>query len=160
MPDREKAIKGLTAIQDEAYDRWVHRQYIEDPLITLIKENISDVLDLLREQEPMEPDIGQVADGVYAVCANCRYSLKLLLDANGPKVGGYLPKFCPECGRAVKWMPDRVKVIKALARHKETAVCNGCPYAGDDDTPQGNCPVYDDAITLLREDDSMEDDGK
>ena len=48
-------------------------------------------------------------------------------------------------------MPDREKVLKALEHHKETAVCNGCPYAGDDDTPQGNCPVYDDALALLRE---------
>lgn len=48
-------------------------------------------------------------------------------------------------------MPDREKVLKALEHHKETAVCNGCPYAGDDDTPQGNCPIYDDALALLRE---------
>ena len=46
-------------------------------------------------------------------------------------------------------MPDREKVLLALEHHKETMVCNGCPYAGDDDTPQGNCPVYDDAIALL-----------
>ena len=49
-------------------------------------------------------------------------------------------------------MPDREKVLNALEHHKETAVCNGCPYAEDKDTPQGNCPVYDDAIALLRED--------
>ena len=48
-------------------------------------------------------------------------------------------------------MPDMEKVLKALEHHKETAVCNGCPYAGDDDTPQGNCPVYDDTLDLLRE---------
>lgn len=34
-------------------------------------------------------------------------------------------------------MPDWEKVIKALEHHKETAVCNGCPYAGDDDTAEG-----------------------
>lgn len=48
-------------------------------------------------------------------------------------------------------MPDLEKVLKALEHHKETAVCNGCPYAGDDDTVEGYCPVYDDAIALLRE---------
>lgn len=52
--DREKVIRGLQAIQDEAYDRWVHRQYIEDPLITLIRDNISDALALLREQDTVE----------------------------------------------------------------------------------------------------------
>ena len=53
-------------------------------------------------------------------------------------------------------MADREKVLKALEHHKETAVCNGCPYAGDDDTPQGNCPVYDDTIALLQEQDAIE----
>ena len=43
----------------------------------------------------------------------------------------------------------REKVLKALEHHKETAVCNGCPYADDDDTPQGYCPIYDDVIALL-----------
>lgn len=48
-------------------------------------------------------------------------------------------------------MPNREKVLKALEHHKKTAVCNGCPYAEDSDTTQGYCPVYDDAITLLSE---------
>lgn len=48
-------------------------------------------------------------------------------------------------------MPDREKVLKALEHHKESAVCNGCPYAGDDDTVEGYCPIYDDAIALLKE---------
>lgn len=46
-------------------------------------------------------------------------------------------------------MPDLEKVLKALEHHKLSAVCNGCPYEGDDDTPKGYCPVYDDAIALL-----------
>ena len=48
-------------------------------------------------------------------------------------------------------MPDREKVLLALEHHKRTAVCNGCPYAGDKDTLEGYCPVYDDAIAMLRE---------
>lgn len=48
-------------------------------------------------------------------------------------------------------MPDREKVLKALEHHKETAVCIGCPYAEDIDTAQGYCPIYDDAIALLGE---------
>ena len=89
MPDRAKAIKGLTAIQDEAYDRWVHRQYIEDPLITLIRDNIPDVIALLREQEPEKPDYSPYYQEWY--CGNC---------------GKMIPKaykFCNYCGRAVKW---------------------------------------------------------
>ena len=48
-------------------------------------------------------------------------------------------------------MPNREKVLLALEHHKGTAVCNGCPYAEDDDTHEGYCPVYDDAIALLKE---------
>ena len=53
-------------------------------------------------------------------------------------------------------MPDLEKVLKALEHHKETAVCNGCPYAEDDDTSEGYCPIYDDTIALLREHDDCE----
>ena len=42
-------------------------------------------------------------------------------------------------------MPDREKILKALEHHKETAVCNGCPY----------CPIYDDVIALLREQENV-----
>lgn len=96
MPDREKVIKGLTAIQDEAYDRWVHRQYIEDPLITLIRDNISDALTLLREQEPVEPKrvLGVLPDWYH--CGACGVDM---LDTGD----GYRPKYCPQCGRKVKW---------------------------------------------------------
>ena len=53
-------------------------------------------------------------------------------------------------------MTDREKVLKALEHHKKTAVCNGCPYAEDSDTTEGYCPVYDDAIALLREQEAVE----
>ena len=53
-------------------------------------------------------------------------------------------------------MPDREKVMLALEHHKETAVCNGCPYAEDDDTSEGYCPIYDDTIALLREQEPQE----
>ena len=49
VADREKVIKELTEIYDEAYDRWVHRPYIEDKLITLITDVIPNALALLQE---------------------------------------------------------------------------------------------------------------
>ena len=49
MIDREKIIKGLTDIYDEAYDRWVHCQYSQDKLLMLIDKTIPDALALLRE---------------------------------------------------------------------------------------------------------------
>ena len=53
-------------------------------------------------------------------------------------------------------MPNIEKVLLALEHHKRTAVCNGCPYMEDNDTPEGYCPVYDDAIALLREQEPAE----
>ena len=60
MSDKEKAIKVLTEIYDEAYDRWVHRPYIEDKLITLIRDSIPDAIALLREQEPRVLTLNEV----------------------------------------------------------------------------------------------------
>jgi len=57
---QEIAIKRLTEIYDEAYDRWVHRQYIPDKLVTLIRDGIPDVLALLREQEPRVMTLDEV----------------------------------------------------------------------------------------------------
>ena len=57
-------------------------------------------------------------------------------------------------------MTDLSRIIKALEHHKESAVCNGCPYENEADTVQGYCPIYDDVIALLREDEREEDDGK
>ena len=45
-------------------------------------------------------------------------------------------------------MPDREKVIKGLNHCKTTWMCNGCPYE-DDVTDE--CPMFDDALALLRE---------
>lgn len=93
MPDRDTVIRGLTAIQDEAYDRWVHQQYHEDVLVTLVKENISDALALLKEQEPVKPTKEQIFSSIFGwVCGAC--SLPFISD-------NY--KYCPHCGRKVKW---------------------------------------------------------
>lgn len=53
-------------------------------------------------------------------------------------------------------MTDRETIMKALEHHKETAVCNGCPYADRADTAEGYCPIYDDAIAMLREKEPFE----
>lgn len=108
MPNREILMEALTLCANG--EPCMGKKYRTCPYSPIGKPEhyncgaamAAGVLALLREQKPVEPDIGQVVDGVYAVCANCRYSLKLLFDAGGPKIG-YSPKFCPECGRKVKW---------------------------------------------------------
>ena len=97
MPDPKKVIKDLTDIYDEAYDRWVHRPYLEDKLVALIRDGIPDALALLREQEPVKPKLTDFEDSFTGEkfkmyqCGNC---------------GSYLfsdALYCLRCGRKVKW---------------------------------------------------------
>lgn len=57
-------------------------------------------------------------------------------------------------------MPDREKVLKALEHCKDSAVCDGCPYETVGQAAGWHCPIYDDAIVLIRDQDREEDDGK
>lgn len=93
MSDMEKVIKELTEIYDEAYDRWVHRPYIEDTLVTLIRDGIPDALTALREQEPIKPR-EQEETRTWTVCGNCSQHL----------ISKWL--WCPYCGKRVKWDGD------------------------------------------------------
>lgn len=92
MTDKENVIKGLTEIYDEAYDRWVHRPYIEDKLVTLIRDGIPNALALLQEHEPVKPSNTLDGNGyLWRDCGECH---------------GVLPKYaqyCPTCGRKVLW---------------------------------------------------------
>ena len=101
MPDMEKVVKGLTEIYDEAYDRWVHRPYIEDKLVTLIRDGIPDALTLLREQEPVKPTAEDEAIRVKYNCGGCGYLVGFVSTIHDDLQ--YRAKFCPECGKRVKW---------------------------------------------------------
>ena len=59
---------------------------------------VDDALELLKAHEPVEP-YGQysVHTGTkYIVCGACEKPLCMMKDS-------YRPKYCPECGRMVKW---------------------------------------------------------
>lgn len=101
MSDKEKVIKGLREIYDEAYDRWVHRPYIEDKLITLIRDDIPDAIALLREQEPVEPAKVQIGNRTDCFCRNCTTKVGMLFSNEDAWRFHY--KFCPYCGCEVKW---------------------------------------------------------
>lgn len=54
-----------------------------------------DALTLLREQEPVKPKLDDAWPSPIKVCGVCGTCLFC--------VGDYKPKYCSECGRAVKW---------------------------------------------------------
>lgn len=51
MIDREKIIKGLEEISDEAYSRWVHCQYTNDEIIVGIGKYMDDTIKYLKQSE-------------------------------------------------------------------------------------------------------------
>lgn len=89
MPDREKVMKELEKLTSPAFTRD----------LPCNQQLFRDALALLKAHEPVEPRVGH--DGWYR-CGGCNNPL-----ASGERVkhfyGHPWPKYCEECGRAVKW---------------------------------------------------------
>ena len=97
MPDREKVIKGL----EETYQYY---SVVEGQGILIDKRNgdeyalidpelITDALALLKAQEAVEPIQKQSKHGWFFYCPKCKTILNDMAK----------PKYCSECGQAVKW---------------------------------------------------------
>ncbi len=93
MPDREKLIRGLQNRINESRNHG-------GIAVTVALSTLSGALMLLKEQEPQETRFVRhySRPGVYA-------DLWLYCEKCGGRVDDefYRPKFCPECGRKVKW---------------------------------------------------------
>jgi hypothetical protein len=67
---------------------------------------MADAYDMLKEQEPVVPELEQGADGIYLICKKCKTRLWKIFgvefDINIINLEA-MPKFCPQCGQAVKW---------------------------------------------------------
>jgi len=88
MPDREKVIKGL----EYHITRGDCREcpYWNDKLCRT--QIINDALELLKGHDPVEPLIAEhKIYGSNRICANCT---AYLFPAG---------KYCPGCGREIKW---------------------------------------------------------
>lgn len=83
MADRKAVIEQLESVRD--YHRSVGNNITADIA--------SDALELLKEQEPVEPEVEVLneIDRIYRCpkCHKCLFYEK--------------QKFCDQCGRAVKW---------------------------------------------------------
>lgn len=71
---------------------------VEIPL-TLAK----DAHSLLKAQEPKSPRFTVAYDKIFYACDNCGKSLVVMANCAGLVLQKYLPKYCSECGQAVKW---------------------------------------------------------
>ena len=85
MTDHEKVMSWLEGLTDEDW-----RRYHSDSEVRNIAK---EAMELLKEQEPVEPRIQTSSSGVtlWHICGNCNTPIS-------PN-----DKFCHECGRAVKW---------------------------------------------------------
>lgn len=70
---------------------------------------LRDIMKLLEEQEPVAPGLEQDVDGVYSTCGNCKTRLWKILGVGFEINPDAMPKFCPQCGRAVKWRENHVE---------------------------------------------------
>ena len=85
MTNKEKVMSWLEGLTDEDW-----RRYHSDSEVRNIAKA---ALELLKEQEPVEPRIQTSGSGVtwWNVCGSCQTAIN-------PN-----DKYCHECGRAVKW---------------------------------------------------------
>ena len=63
----------------------------------------NDALTLLKTQEPKPPRFTVTYDKIFYACDNCGKSLVVMVNSEGLVLQKDLPKYCDECGQAVKW---------------------------------------------------------
>lgn len=93
---REKVIKGLECCMSEKIcnSPCPYKGQCDDGGYYFSKA-IEDAIDLLEAQEPIAPKLIKMYPHDIYECGNCKHR------SVGSK--DYKAKYCPECGRAVKW---------------------------------------------------------
>lgn len=94
-PDREKVIKGLECLitNEVPCDGC---PYNEGENSSCLRNIANDALELLKEQKPVEPE-GEN-------CGECGYTLhRINYDGPDKELRHEWFRFCPSCGKAVKW---------------------------------------------------------
>lgn len=103
MLDREKVIKGLEYHMEElgvGKTCFECPYFGDNPCEILL---IEDVLELLKEQEPIKPTVS-VDTWICSKCGHTLESQELIDDKENPQVLIHEQyQYCPNCGKAVKW---------------------------------------------------------
>lgn len=96
MTDREKVNKGLECLANENAGCYTDCPYYESRISASCFRNMAaDALDMLQGQEPIAPKLIKMYPHDIYECGNCGHR------SVGSK--DYKAKYCPECGRALKW---------------------------------------------------------
>ena len=98
MTEMEKVIKGLECCNDTSIASLNCEEcpYRETDTCSAIARLHIDALILLRKQEPVKPYRGECWPKDAYCCGHCAQALVDTGENNRPK-------YCPQCGRAVKW---------------------------------------------------------
>ena len=105
MTDREKVVKGLeVCTQPSSCRKCPYWRVYDSTIEQCAKELMLDALELLKEQEPLEPTRVEIeqAGPLYhrCYCQKCGHYVGNMIKN---KVGDVHENFCSSCGQAVKW---------------------------------------------------------
>lgn len=101
MIDREKVIRGLevcSTVQDLAPCPNECPYHKPDAVCYGTARLMQDALALLREQESVRPKREYAGHRIIMLCGACGAPI--------PTPGGWRYKYCPTCGRGIKWDAD------------------------------------------------------
>lgn len=87
MADREKVIKGLELLKEFLGDGLPGKNVVFNSYINIV----NDAIELLKEQEPVEPTLYYDTENAWYICGVCKANIQ------------FADKYCHECGRPVKW---------------------------------------------------------
>lgn len=105
MADREKVIEGLeccipmtlrNGLADCGNCPYDRKITIDGGITECCHDLMTEVLALLKAQEPVEPYTERDGRTTFFLCGGCNKPLCIAKES-------YKPKYCPECGREVKW---------------------------------------------------------
>ena len=103
MADREKVMKALETCLSGDPDLCDECPYFTGRIDCSHKME-TDALALLREQEPVKPEIREnyfrIRENRWFVCGKCGNGLTKVLPDGKPAIN---TKYCNLCGKAVKW---------------------------------------------------------
>lgn len=105
MVDQEEVIKYLKEIAEyfrECRNNASFASKAENHFWEL-QNAASEAAELLKAQEPKPPRFAVAYDKIFYGCDNCGKSLLVVANTEGINSLSYMPKYCPECGQAVKW---------------------------------------------------------
>lgn len=88
MADREKVVRAV----ETCFDSWIDKHRNMGLDLHGVERLKRDALEMLKEQEPLEPKREVNNNGQILSCGNC-----------GAWFIVQKQKYCHECGRAVKW---------------------------------------------------------